>query len=635
MRESLQLLGVLTGLAACSGTLGTVGEDAGPADGAVGDPCSVIQCPPNQACFDGVCVLDDPCAAISCVEEGTVCRQGSCVNEALDEDLDGSPVSDDCDDADPGVGAGSVRVCQTACGEGLSTCASGQWQACSAPESCDCSPGEVRAEPCGSCGQATRPCGEDGTWGALSACESEGECVPGELGVQACAGGGACQRQERSCDDACAWGAWSQCIGEEECTPGDTESETCGNCGTRTRTCAPSCLWGASPGRGGTEECAASSTEQRACGQCGSQSRTCGAQCRWGGWGACADGACVPGASETQGCGACGTQDRTCAADCNWGPWGACAGQGACTPGTTRSQVCGNCGTQTSTCQADCTYGAWGGCFGEGACAPGATEQSSCGNCGTRSRQCSAACSWNAWGSCGGEGPCAPGAVDMRGCGACGTESRTCSAGCTYGAWGACSDPCAIGCSDGAREAFTDAGRYPTIAGCSGGWDQPGVYAAAAPSCGRGGGDDGGNPSGAGCNVEDLCAIGFHVCATAGEVAARSVDGCAGAADAVDAFFVTRVSGPGCAECATGALAGCTGISCQSDCAPNGETTNDLFGCGTRGVAPAASCTPLDHFSGDQCANLGAPWSCPGDVFEATSVVKSDATGGGALCCRD
>jgi hypothetical protein len=192
-----------------------------------------------------------------------------------------------------------------------------------------------------------------------------------------------------------------------------------------------------------------------------------------------------------------------------------------------------------------------------------------------------------------------------------------------------------VGCADGNREAFTDSGRYPDIAGCAGAWDQPGAYVASPPACGRGAGDDGGNPIGIGCNVSDLCAVGFHVCASAAEVTARSVDGCAGAAEAVSAFFLTRQSGPGCGECATGATAGCSGLSCGADCAPNAETTNDLFGCGTLGAVPVASCTPLDRFSGNACGNLSAEWSCPGDATEATSVVKTGTPGGGVLCCRD
>jgi hypothetical protein len=63
--------------------------------------------------------------------------------------------------------------------------------------------------------------------------------------------------------------------------------------------------------------------------------------------------------------------------------------------------------------------------------------------------------------------------------------------------------------------------------------------------------------------------------------------------------------------------------------------TNDLFGCGSLGDVPAASCGPLDRFSGNLCASLGAPWRCAGDVSEAADVVKRASTGGGVLCCRD
>jgi hypothetical protein len=179
--------------------------------------------------------------------------------------------------------------------------------------------------------------------------------------------------------------------------------------------------------------------------------------------------------------------------------------------------------------------------------------------------------------------------------------------------------PCAIGCADGARDGFTDAAIHPRIAGCSGGWSVAGVQLDTAPACDRAGGDDGNNPNGAGCRAVDLCTQGWHVCATPADVAASSGTGtCAGAipAGAPGLFFVTRQSGPGGAECGAGA--------------------NDLFGCGNVGLTPAASCAPLDRFSNDLCASLGAPWSCGADgVQEAGNVTKSDATVGGVLCCRD
>ena len=194
----------------------------------------------------------------------------------------------------------------------------------------------------------------------------------------------------------------------------------------------------------------------------------------------------------------------------------------------------------------------------------------------------------------------------------------------------------ASGCSDGEREAFRDAARYPRIAACSGAWQVAGIAVDAPPSCDRKGGDDGRHADGRGCGASDLCAPEWHVCTGSADVTRSSPDGCEGAHDAVErGFFATRQSGPGCRECATGANPSCTSLSCEVDCAPSPAMTNDLFCCGTLGDPPAASCGPLDRFSGNLCALLGAPWSCNNDAGEASVVVKRASTRGGVLCCRD
>jgi hypothetical protein len=176
-----------------------------------------------------------------------------------------------------------------------------------------------------------------------------------------------------------------------------------------------------------------------------------------------------------------------------------------------------------------------------------------------------------------------------------------------------------IGCSDGTREGFTSIGSYPNIAACSGGWSFPGVRTgtAIAPACGGRAGNDSDNATGAGCGVADLCQNGWHVCASAAEVAARvGADGCAGA-NVAGAFFVTRQSGPGAAACGVG--------------------SNDLFGCGGAGLTPdPGTCGVLTRFSNDLCAALPASFACGADgAAEADNVTKSSSDGGGALCCRD
>lgn len=177
----------------------------------------------------------------------------------------------------------------------------------------------------------------------------------------------------------------------------------------------------------------------------------------------------------------------------------------------------------------------------------------------------------------------------------------------------------AIGCADGEREGFVNVDAQPNIAGCAGGFALPGVRIPVAPVCARQGGDDGSKPEGTGCNASDLCAAGWHICLSPAEVAASSAGGtCADSvpSGAPPLFFVTRQSGAGLASC--------------------GEGANDLFGCGTLGIAPGASCSPLDRFSNDLCGALAAPWACGNeDNVEAEKVTKPGAGSGGVLCCRD
>lgn len=196
-----------------------------------------------------------------------------------------------------------------------------------------------------------------------------------------------------------------------------------------------------------------------------------------------------------------------------------------------------------------------------------------------------------------------------------------------------------VGCADGQREGFRTRRVYPGIAACAGGWDVPGVAATLAPSCERHGGDDGSNPDGAHCNVEDLCAEGWHVCTGAAEISARSHDGCRGAHDGRAMFFVTRQSGPGCGVCATGASPNCGGSDCRHDCAPSTATHNDVFGCGTLGAEPEpSSCGALDRFTHDRCSTLPLPWSCQDEgtgTHEAETITHTGSAGGGVVCCRD
>ncbi len=199
----------------------------------------------------------------------------------------------------------------------------------------------------------------------------------------------------------------------------------------------------------------------------------------------------------------------------------------------------------------------------------------------------------------------------------------------------------ASGCSDGTREGFLDEVKYPGIAGCSGGFSVPGILGALTPQCAFSAGNSGNNPKGAGCSAADLCAPGFHVCQSAGDVQASSPTGCTGAATSPGLFFATQQSSTGCSLCALGNGADpvvCNGCSCAPNCKQTALTANDLFGCGSLGNS-VSSCSALDRSSGNTCAALGPPWICdaPGSAGcdEATLVTKSASAGGGVLCCAD
>jgi hypothetical protein len=208
------------------------------------------------------------------------------------------------------------------------------------------------------------------------------------------------------------------------------------------------------------------------------------------------------------------------------------------------------------------------------------------------------------------------------------------------------------GCADGQREGYEDWGAYPSIAACSGGWEVGGVTRAdLAPTCGRAGGDDGGNAEGNGCSAADLCASGWHVCRGKSEVAARagSCDDAvpAGTPDKSLLFAVVQHSDNG---------------SVCDDSSING---NDVFGCGNLGtdLSPDKNCGVLDKviasMNPGSCGYNEAepphgPWECEGGddshYHEGELVTKvgcphsscsydgnpvGNADKGGVLCCRD
>jgi hypothetical protein len=174
------------------------------------------------------------------------------------------------------------------------------------------------------------------------------------------------------------------------------------------------------------------------------------------------------------------------------------------------------------------------------------------------------------------------------------------------------------GCSDDTREGYEGESN---IAACQGGFGVVGITSAAsqAPACERKAGDDGSNPAGAGCSVEDLCAQGWHVCRSAAEVRTKaSTLACPPSSGAL--FWLTRQ-----AEDANGL------------CADVGS--NNLVGCGVGvGRGAPAGCAPLNtELRYTDCQVLSA-WEC-GTSAEANNegdfVEKAGPLEGGVLCCRD
>jgi hypothetical protein len=183
-----------------------------------------------------------------------------------------------------------------------------------------------------------------------------------------------------------------------------------------------------------------------------------------------------------------------------------------------------------------------------------------------------------------------------------------------------------VGCSDGTREGFRDFVTWQTIAGCAGGWDQPGVIGSPelSPVCGLNAGDSSPNPNGKGCNAADLCAKHWHLCLDGYDVFQHSPSGdCESCVPANEPRFF---------------LVG-SGASPMGICSPEPSATNDLHGCGGLGEPETEACYPLFRRMGfADCLATGGVWSCGDEadyLQEAMKVTKTGPTLGGVLCCQD
>ncbi|MEC9073032.1 MAG: hypothetical protein VX938_11650, partial [Myxococcota bacterium] len=231
-----------------------------------------------------------------------------------------------------------------------------------------------------------------------------------------------------------------------------------------------------------------------------------------------------------------------------------------------------------------------------------------------------------------------------------------------------------VGCSDGTREGFLNTETFPKIAACGGGWSVPGIHHGDGPSCGRVSGNSSANSDGLGCNVEDLCAEGWHVCHGDEDVVESSPSGCDGIMAGAEspAFFLARATfTPGkpwiCSGDTVGTnppantddIFGCGDMGCvtdQFDCkglqlgSHNGCMGLNYIGCECDDSSPATTscegesactyCYGLDYWEwqmSDEARGIQFDdvWECAGGSSEANNVVKSKSSQGGVLCCQD
>ena len=183
-----------------------------------------------------------------------------------------------------------------------------------------------------------------------------------------------------------------------------------------------------------------------------------------------------------------------------------------------------------------------------------------------------------------------------------------------------------VGCSDGTREGFRDFVTWQTIAGCAGGFDQPGVIGSPnlLPTCNLNAGDTSPNPNGVGCSAADLCAAHWHLCLDGYDVSQHSPTGdCESCVPAGEPRFFLVASG----------------ASAMGICSPDPSASNDLHGCGGLGQPETEACYPLFRRMGfADCLATGSVWWCGDEsdyLEEARVVMKTGPTMGGALCCQD
>jgi formylglycine-generating enzyme required for sulfatase activity len=138
----------------------------------------------------------------------------------VDNDDDGYPASEDCDDNDDSIYPGVSRDCQSDCDYGVQIClADSTWLDCTARTDCDCTtPGDTRIVDCGNCGEASQECGLDLQWEYPGDCLNEGECSAGAMETDVC---DLCGSRSRICSNQCTWGTWDESACTGICSPGE------------------------------------------------------------------------------------------------------------------------------------------------------------------------------------------------------------------------------------------------------------------------------------------------------------------------------------------------------------------------------------------------------------------------------
>ena len=260
IKETFFLLVWLTAMSGCGGNV--KGEDGNedstedttsPEQDSTTDPDAVAEDAADDVPVDDV-AMDEPIDISDPVDPSTEDGQDAMDVEDsvdgedgeelwIDNDSDGHPSWDDCNDDDPEVIPGSIQSCQSACDYGTQTCVSGSWTPCSAGSDCACTtPGETQMIDCGKCGQASRTCTSSGEWTAPTACFGEGECFAGGMDDERCS---FCGLRSRFCDSSCHWMDWTECDHPGECTPG-TERYDYGDCDMgyiKPYLCNSDCTW--------------------------------------------------------------------------------------------------------------------------------------------------------------------------------------------------------------------------------------------------------------------------------------------------------------------------------------------------------------------------------------------------------